>query len=197
MKRLIRNRGSSKTKITIIKNFVDKIVSECTNKEIALPDHVESELNQRLVHVQDAFSNFEQIQSKIDELTDDEEHTTSYREKIEDDYFFIIAEADELLSRRIPRVQAQIQAQAHNNNENQQREIFVPNVAGNQGIKLPTIELPKFRVVLEEWLGFRDTFASLKHNNAAISNIQKFHYLRAALEGNAEEIIKYFPKQIT
>ena len=190
MERLIRNRGSSKTKITIFKKFVDKIVGEYTNKEVALPDHVKSELNQRLVHVQDAFSNFEQIQGKIDELTDDEEHTTSYREKIEDDYFSIIATADELLSRGIPRVQAQIQAQAHNNNESQQREIFVPNVAGNQGIKLPTIELPKFRGELEEWLGFRDTFASLIHNNAAINNIQKFHYLRAALEGNAEQIIK-------
>lgn len=41
------------------------------------------------------------------------------------------------------------------------------------GIRLPTIELPKFKGVIDEWLGFRDTFESLVHNNETITDIQK------------------------
>jgi len=75
----------------------------------------------------------------------------------------------------------------------------VPNIARqtNQtlvvktsGIRLPTIELPKFKGDIDEWLGFRDTFESLIHNNETISPIQKFHYLKAVLKGAAAQIIK-------
>jgi len=58
------------------------------------------------------------------------------------------------------------------------------------GIRLLTIELPKFNGDIAEWLGFRDTFQSLIHNNETIDPIQKFHYLKVALEGNAAQIIK-------
>lgn len=58
------------------------------------------------------------------------------------------------------------------------------------GVRLPTIELPRFRGEIGEWLGFRDTFESLIHNNQSIDPIQKFHYLKAALEGTAVQIVK-------
>lgn len=58
----------------------------------------------------------------------------------------------------------------------------MPSVVGqaNQNIifKAPGIRL-------YEWLGFRDTFESLIHNNDTISPIQKFHYLKTALEDTA------------
>ncbi|CAL1682524.1 unnamed protein product [Lasius platythorax] len=57
-------------------------------------------------------------------------------------------------------------------------------------MRLPTIELPKFKGDIAEWLGFRDTFESLIHNNETIDPIQNFHYLKASLEGNAAQIIK-------
>ncbi|KYN14464.1 hypothetical protein ALC57_13336 [Trachymyrmex cornetzi] len=55
------------------------------------------------------------------------------------------------------------------------------------GIRLPTIELPKFSGGAAEWLSFRDTFESLIHKNETIDCIQKFHYLRASLEGVAAQ----------
>lgn len=64
------------------------------------------------------------------------------------------------------------------------------NVIQSTGVKLPTIELPKFKGDLSEWLGFRDTFKSLIHENNQIKDIQKFHYLRASVESSAEQIIK-------
>ncbi|XP_029659414.1 uncharacterized protein LOC115233245 [Formica exsecta] len=76
---------------------------------------------------------------------------------------------------------------------------FLPNVAQHpnqniiykaSGIRLPTIELPKFSDDTVEWLSFRDTFESLISKNENIDPIQKFHYLKAALEGGAAQIIK-------
>lgn len=58
------------------------------------------------------------------------------------------------------------------------------------GIRLPTIELPKFSGDMAEWLSFRDTFESLINKNETIDIIQKFHYLKASLEGSAAQIIK-------
>jgi len=81
----------------------------------------------------------------------------------------------------------------------------VPNIARqtNQalvvktpGIRLPTIELPKFRGDIDEWLGFKDTFESLIHNNETINSIQKFHYLKAALEGALEGVAAQIIKSL-
>lgn len=76
-------------------------------------------------------------------------------------------------------------------------EHFPPGPFSNQniiyktpGIRLPTIELPKFSGEAAEWLSFRDTFESLINKNETIDPIQKFHYLKASLEGSASQIIK-------
>lgn len=58
------------------------------------------------------------------------------------------------------------------------------------GIQLPVIQLSKFSGEHGHWLEFRDTFQSLIHENDTITNMQKYHYLKASLEGNAAQIIK-------
>ena len=58
------------------------------------------------------------------------------------------------------------------------------------GVKLPTIELPKFDGNLSKWVTFRDSFKSLIHNNASIERIQKFHYLASTLSGSAKDAIR-------
>ncbi|XP_074028312.1 uncharacterized protein [Leptinotarsa decemlineata] len=58
------------------------------------------------------------------------------------------------------------------------------------GIKLPEIVLPKFNGNFEDWLEFRDIFDSLIHKNESLTNIQRFFYLRGALEGTAAASIK-------
>ncbi|XP_063837233.1 uncharacterized protein LOC135086442 isoform X2 [Ostrinia nubilalis] len=60
----------------------------------------------------------------------------------------------------------------------------------NNFVRLPKIDLPHFNGSYEYWLEFRDTFCSLIHNSDCIDDINKFHYLRASLEGQASEIIK-------
>ncbi|XP_011169928.2 uncharacterized protein LOC105202933 [Solenopsis invicta] len=56
-------------------------------------------------------------------------------------------------------------------------------------IRLPKIELPNFSGAYEEWHSFFGIFDSLIHSNDSLNNIQKFHYLKSALKGEAAEII--------
>ncbi|WP_431111720.1 DUF1759 domain-containing protein, partial [Winogradskyella poriferorum] len=62
-------------------------------------------------------------------------------------------------------------------------------ISQRKPVKLPTIQLPKFNGCYSNWLGFHDTFTSLIHCNNEIEQINKFHYLRAPLEGAAAIII--------
>jgi hypothetical protein len=58
-------------------------------------------------------------------------------------------------------------------------------------VKLPDISIPKFNGLFTEWIGFRDSFTSLIHENASLSAIQKFHYLKGSLTGDASQIIAH------
>ncbi|XP_011860354.1 PREDICTED: uncharacterized protein LOC105557659, partial [Vollenhovia emeryi] len=51
---------------------------------------------------------------------------------------------------------------------------------------LPRIKLQPFSGAYEEWPSFRDLFLSVIGNNSAISDIERFHYLRSCLQGQAE-----------
>ncbi|XP_055618443.1 uncharacterized protein LOC129763416 [Toxorhynchites rutilus septentrionalis] len=56
-------------------------------------------------------------------------------------------------------------------------------------VKLPMISLPKFSGNIEEWLAFRDLYVSLIHLSSDLPEIEKFHYLRSQLEGEALTLI--------
>lgn len=56
-------------------------------------------------------------------------------------------------------------------------------------IRLPKIELPTFSGSYKDWHPFYDIFNSLIHANASLNNIQKFHYLKSAVKGEAAETI--------
>ncbi|XP_049294164.1 uncharacterized protein LOC125769473 [Anopheles funestus] len=58
------------------------------------------------------------------------------------------------------------------------------------GIKLPTIALPEYDGDYMQWLTYRDTFEGLIHDNPELPPIQKFHYLRASLKGEAAKVIE-------
>ncbi|XP_065087291.1 uncharacterized protein LOC135709030 [Ochlerotatus camptorhynchus] len=62
--------------------------------------------------------------------------------------------------------------------------------SGLHGLKLPTIALPEFSGDYQDWLGFHDTFLALIHSNPEVADIQKFHYLRAAVKGEAAQVIE-------
>ncbi|XP_011878133.1 PREDICTED: uncharacterized protein LOC105567678, partial [Vollenhovia emeryi] len=64
------------------------------------------------------------------------------------------------------------------------------NIIQSNKLRLPTIEIPKFDGSWEKWLPFRDTFSSMLHGNDTLPHIDKLHYLRWALVGDAHKLIE-------
>lgn len=58
-------------------------------------------------------------------------------------------------------------------------------------IRLPKINLPVFAGSYKSWRAFRDLFVSLIHHNAALSEIQKMHYLKTSVSGEAEKLLAH------
>lgn len=59
----------------------------------------------------------------------------------------------------------------------------------NEGVNLPKIELPRFDGKVEKWLSFKDRFISIT-DKVKHSDIEKIHYLRCALSGDAAVIVE-------
>ncbi|XP_018338850.1 PREDICTED: uncharacterized protein LOC108746527 [Trachymyrmex septentrionalis] len=60
----------------------------------------------------------------------------------------------------------------------------------NKSPFLPRITLPKFSGNYTDWVNFRDIFASLVHSSTSLSNVERFHYLKSSLTGDAALVLK-------
>ncbi|KAL3266383.1 hypothetical protein HHI36_010560 [Cryptolaemus montrouzieri] len=56
-------------------------------------------------------------------------------------------------------------------------------------VRLPKIDLPTFNGDYDSWLPFRDSFKTMIHENKTLLDVQKFHYIRSSLKGQASSII--------
>uniref|UniRef100_A0A6P7GZH2 Uncharacterized protein LOC114348871 n=1 Tax=Diabrotica virgifera virgifera TaxID=50390 RepID=A0A6P7GZH2_DIAVI len=57
-------------------------------------------------------------------------------------------------------------------------------------VKLPSISLPYFDGSFDQFWFYKDTFKALFHNDKSITDINKFHYLRLSLKGQATYLLK-------
>ncbi|XP_065086878.1 uncharacterized protein LOC135708701 [Ochlerotatus camptorhynchus] len=74
-----------------------------------------------------------------------------------------------------------------------QSQSYPPTVSSSiKGLKLPTITLPEFNGDYNEWLAFHGTFLALIHSNQDVPDIQKFHYLKSSLIGEAAQVVESF-----
>lgn len=58
-------------------------------------------------------------------------------------------------------------------------------------VKLPRIQLPTFSGIYDEWPAYQDLYMSLVHNNPTLSKVQKLHYLKSSLTGEALSLVKH------
>ncbi|XP_062556667.1 uncharacterized protein LOC134221489 [Armigeres subalbatus] len=56
-------------------------------------------------------------------------------------------------------------------------------------VRLPQIQLQTFSGNIDEWLSFRDLYTSLIHWKADLPDVEKFHYLKGCLTGEARALI--------
>lgn len=58
---------------------------------------------------------------------------------------------------------------------------------------LPKIQLPQFSGKYEDWPSFRDLFESIIGKDSSLSYVEKLHYLRSCLKGEAELLVRNLP----
>ncbi|XP_055591260.1 uncharacterized protein LOC129743299 [Uranotaenia lowii] len=56
-------------------------------------------------------------------------------------------------------------------------------------VRLPQIKIQTFDGNIDQWLSFRDLYLSLIHTKADLPEIEKFHYLKGCLAGEARALI--------
>ena len=72
-----------------------------------------------------------------------------------------------------------------------QHQPYVP--PKNDGVRLPKIEIPKFKGDPLHWTSFKDTFTATIHDNPKLSDIEKFTYLKSYVRDEAEHAIEGLP----
>ncbi|KOB61913.1 Uncharacterized protein OBRU01_25166, partial [Operophtera brumata] len=60
-------------------------------------------------------------------------------------------------------------------------------------VTLPKISIPTFSGSYTEWTTFKDLYVSLVHDNPSIDDVQKMHYLKSYLSGEAEQLLRHVP----
>ncbi|GFW00451.1 DUF1758 domain-containing protein [Trichonephila clavipes] len=79
------------------------------------------------------------------------------------------------------------------NKTNQSTEVIHTRNSDSTEIKLPTLSLPTFSGVIDEWLTFSDLFQAAVTNNQNLTGAQKLQYLKGVLKGDAQKIVQSLP----
>lgn len=167
-KELIKKRGSFKGRLTVFSNYLDGLL------DTSLEGDEVSELRLRLRRMESMYEPYDEVQMRLECIVDDVQSQMSERSEFESLYYKTLSRAKTMLNNYNKETQSQHSDRA---------SIHKP-------VKLPTIQLPKFNGNYNNWLEFRDTYMSLVHHNDEIDDINKFHYLRASLEGSAAVVIQ-------
>ncbi|GFU71892.1 DUF1758 domain-containing protein [Trichonephila clavipes] len=82
---------------------------------------------------------------------------------------------------------------SHLNKTNKSTEVIHARNSDSTEIKLPTLSLPTFSGVIDEWLTFSDLFQAAVTNNQNLTGAQKLQYLKGGLKGDAQKIVQSLP----
>ncbi|KAI5644627.1 putative peptidase (DUF1758) domain-containing protein [Phthorimaea operculella] len=175
METLKRRRANYKGQVTSFNKFIERIAASTSPLS---PVEV-GELQLRINTFESLLSKYDDVQTEIECAADDVEAQSNEREEFENSYYKALAVANNLLAEFDKLLKLDFKSVAGSERGNKQNLV-----------KLPTIQLPKFNGSYENWLHFRDTFSSLIDSVDNIDDINKFHYLRASLEGSAAVVVQ-------
>jgi hypothetical protein len=161
---LLKRRAILKSSLTRFTTFFENHKSNIAHaKQISIRKEV---LNK-------TFNDFNDIQTSIELLKDDEE---AYRESFETDYYKVIADVSSYL-------------ESHTLTSSSTSVNSSQGIAESVIAKLPPINLPSFEGNYIDWVNFKNTFDSMIHERNDLTNIQKFHYLKSSVKGEAQKLI--------
>ncbi|XP_059046723.1 uncharacterized protein LOC131842208 [Achroia grisella] len=165
---LNKQRGILKARLTSFEKYISKF------DNIPLDKTLKIELNLRISTLESVYKDFDDIQSKIEQLTDDDDlsNQITYRENFDEQYYGCIAVAKSLVVDDSHSCDSHL----HRNREGSQ-------------IKLPDLKLVSFEGFYDQWLEFKNSYCTMIHKRTDLDPIQKFHYLRSSLSGSALQVI--------
>lgn len=174
---MVIRRGQLKAAVTRFGNYLrsEKV------------DSVEAKARQE--KIEDVWLEYDQVQTAIeaeDDIDLDEEN--AYRAEFEGLYFKNVALAEKIIMSNHAISESkpfQIEKKTDQSNVIQMCESKVTPM-----VKLAALNVPTFSGNYHEWASFCDIFSALVDKNIALSPIEKFFYLRAALSGDALNSIK-------
>lgn len=179
MKKLKRKKGSIKAELNIFSKFLNELQTKIIITKVENGDENICELETRFVQYENLIHQYNDIQDQIEAIIAETELEAQYseRESFCKSFYHEMVSAKNILNKY------KLEQASSSSNESINRN------SSHLNVKLPPIEVPKFSGDYENWLQFRETFESLIHTNISLSNIQKYHYLKASLLGNATEVI--------
>lgn len=143
-------------------------------------------IESRIKNIEEYWSTFKKAhESLVKNTTREQRGTLSYfvNEEFylsEDLYLCLIGDLKDMLASKI---------QAHDMEVKSTNSSY--EVMGQSQVRLPTIQLPIFTGNYEEWPTYQDMFQSLVHQNTSLTPVQKLHYLKTTVAGEAATLLKH------
>lgn len=178
---LILRRGTIKGQLTkfatVVHNFSkdDDIIQLTIRKE----------------KIEESWAEFQKIQSTIEEQSKSPKAEELYRDDFENLYYSAVADCTRILTQNMRKEESYRGLK----NEDTSQSTSSEKISGsNQAsiVKLAALNVPKFSGDYKQWSTFNDMFIALIHSNEALTEIQKFFYLKSALSGDAEKVIQSY-----
>lgn len=167
---LKKRRETILSELNDFKQFIDSY-------NVQTSEYIE-QLEIRLDGTQDLWNNFDCIQVEIEDISDVDE--SSHRKDFRKTFFDTVGVARHKWKQHNQRNQTNTPPGSHVSNTSTDSNL----------IRLPKFDLPTFEGNYESWLGFHDVFKSVIHDRTDLPEIQKLHYLRSCLKGEAATVIK-------
>lgn len=134
----------------------------------------------RLEALENQWQKFENTHTKIIELATEEEMKGTY----------FTADVYERTEEIYVNYKSDLMDSKLKYEENNDCEQTLTRGNKSKNIKLPKINIPNFSGDFAEWTSFRDLFTSLVHKNVELDDVEKLHYLKGLLRGEAEQLLR-------
>jgi len=170
---LIRARGRVQASLTRIQTFVQQY------------NESQDVLNIKLLmgRLEEIWNQYEEIQDRLENIDCDSSKHDEFRNDFETKFYD--------LKVKIQRTDEHDVKSSEQVNPTDTLEQGSSNL--HNSLKLLTIKLPIFFGQYNRWISFSDMFKAMTHENDSLPEIQKFHYLKLSLSGEAERLVSNLP----
>ena len=180
LSRLRSMRGGHRGTVTKLEKEVDELLNNASAFDVNRLQVIDRQLEGKL-------TTLDKLDTDIQNLCDLEQLTQEIEES--DHVTARILECRERI--RVWNIQASnVNGSSMGQNPSSQHSSSTTSSFTAAKPKLPKLTLPKFRGEITNWNTFWDSYNSAIHSNEAISDIDKFNYLKSLVEGPAARVMQ-------